>query len=95
MNCACITLDNIILMFFKSIFLEEYRNDDATGIGGQASNQTYLVSHGHNPSHAAVAGVASDVQLGYVEARRYALAVLVAAVPVPCDVTGLAVPLLG
>ena len=54
-----------------------------------------LVGHGHDPSDAAVPRVASDVQLGYVEAGRYALAALVAAVPVPCDVPGLPVSLLG
>ena len=54
-----------------------------------------LVGHGHDASCAAVAGVASDVQLDYVEAGRYALAALVAAVPVPCDVASLAVLLLG
>ena len=35
----------------------------------------YLVGHSHDPLHAAVSGVASDMQLGYVEAGRYALAV--------------------
>ena len=35
----------------------------------------HLVGHGHDSLHAAVAGVAGDVQLGYVEAGRYALAV--------------------
>ena len=54
-----------------------------------------LVSHSHDPSHAPIPGVASDVQLDYVEAGRHALAALVAAVPVPCDVAGLAVLLLG
>ena len=54
-----------------------------------------LVGHGHDASHAAVAGVASDVQLDYVEAGRHALATLVAAIPLPCDVAGLAVLLLG
>ena len=49
-----------------------------------------LIGHGHAASHAAISGVASNVQLGYVEAGRYALAVLIAAVPVPCDVAGLA-----
>ena len=53
-----------------------------------------LVGHGHAASHAAVASVAGDVQFDDVEAGGYALAVLVAAVPVPGDVAGLAVPLL-
>ena len=42
---------------------------------GEVGDQAYLVGHGHDPSHAAVAGVAGNVQLDYVEAGRYALAV--------------------
>ena len=35
----------------------------------------YLVGHSHDSLHTAIPGVAGDVQLGYVEAGRYALAV--------------------